>query len=396
VYLALCARVNRRFDRTDRAFSASALGVITAIAVMTVSGCGPASRSFADDAGSIRVGVHYSARVARRCSPQRNLEVVGRDFVNIKKMKIDVVLIDDLQPADLGAILELAAEHELKLVLPDAAAIHRVRGIASATNTASHPPNSPVVVGYYLGHVVDDVTFGRARSEAARIRTMRPNAKTFVRMDASAITSARVAALDHVIAHVPRDATTAEQSSSAGAFQTLRFRRDGRHDDATIRSWLLRYHRGLARGRTAGLMIDGFRSLPGDDAGLVHEEAPLSPECITMVQRIATRAKRWGRVLADLSPVTVAPLDDSLANVDVAMLASGARRCILITNPSTSDFTRGEVSLPIELHGAPVVRAVEVPPESATVLGDVIRARSDRLVIPVELAPGDAALYELF
>ncbi|GJM24974.1 MAG: hypothetical protein DHS20C16_13890 [Phycisphaerae bacterium] len=372
------------------------IGVVAAIAVITVSGCGPASRSFADDAGGIRVGVRYSAQVARRSSPQRGLELVGRDFVNIKKMKIDVVLIDDLQSDDLDPVLELAAEHEIKLVVPDAAVVNRVRGIATVANTTARLPKSPVIAGYYLGHVVDDATFARARREATRIQSTRPGAKTFVHMDASMITRARVKAFDHVIAHIPGDQSGGERASSGGALQTLRFRRDGRDDDATVRSWLRTFHRGLAQGQSAGLMIDGFRTLPGEESGLVHQGAPLSPERITMVQRIATRAKRWGNVLADLAPATVQPLEESLANVEVAMLAAGARRCILITNPSTNDFVRGEVSLPNELNGAPVVRAVGVPPESATVLGDVIRARSDRLVIPVELAPGDAALHELF
>ena len=54
------------------------------------------------------------------------------------------------------------------------------------------------------------------------------------------------------------------------------------------------------------------------------------------------------------------------------------------------------MALPVELNGDPVVRAVAVPSESDGVLGDVIRARTDRIVFPVKLAPGDAKLFELF
>ncbi len=366
------------------------------IALLSVAGCQSSSRSSAFDDGQIHVGVHYSARVARLCSPERNLDLVKRDFANIKKMKIDVVLIEDINTDDLDGVLEYAAENELKLIVPDREAINRVRGLALASQQSVRLPKSPSIVGYFLGHVVDHPSYVHAQKEANRIRTSHSNAKTFVRMDSSMISTQRVKAFDHVIAHSPHGSQDDPPSQAAGAFQTIRFGGNGANDDSTIRAWLLAYHRGLAKGQAAGLMIEGFRSLPGDGVGFVSRNAPLSPERITMVQRIANRAKRWQKVLTGLKPVNLVPLEESLKSVEVAMLANGPRRCVLITNPSTSDFARGDVSLPVELNAAPVVRAVVVPAESETVLGDVIRARSDRLVIPVKLAPGDAALYELF
>lgn len=364
--------------------------------MLAISGCATAINPFEADSGGIHAGVHYSARAAQLCSPQRNLDLVKRDFANIQKMKLDVVLIDDFQPDDIGAIVALAAEHDLKLVPADMAAVRRVRGLTGDNDGATELPRSPVIVGVYVGHVVDAVTLERAKKEAVRIRSSRRDAKTFVHMDASMITEAHAKAFDHVITYMPHGASSSKRSSSVGGFQSLRFKSGSGGNDATIRSWLLSFHRGLAKGQTAGLLIEGFRTLPGEEAGLVHQEAPLSPERITMVQRIATRAKRWQKVLTGLSPTSVVPLEDSMAGVEVTLLARGVRRCILVINPSTTDFARGEVSLPVELNGSPVVRAVVVPPESAAGLGDVIRARQERLVIPVKLAPGDAALYELF
>ncbi len=390
VYLAFCACVNRRFDHS---YKATFIGAITALAWLPMTGCQSQSRSFGDD-NRIHVGVHYSARVARQSSPDRNLDLVKRDFANIKKMKIDVVLIDEVDGNDVDSIVECADRHDLKLILPDIQAVNRVRGLSLAGASSSRRIKSPAIVGYYLGHVVNGASFAQAQKESARIHAANAKSLTVVRMDASMISEDRIDAFDHVIAHVAGDESTSKPT--AGAFQTIRFRSDGRENDATIRSWLLAFHRGLAKGRSGGLIIEGFRTLPGDGVGLVSRDVPLSPERITMVQRIANRAKRWSTVLTGLGQADVKPLEESLASVDVALLAKGHRRCLLIVNPSTRDFARGEVSLPIELNGSAVVRAVAVPADSDATLGDVIRARSDRIVFQVKLAPGDAALYELF
>ena len=372
------------------------LAAWSAMVALTAPGCAGTTRPIGDDAGAIHVGVHYSAQVARRCSPQRNFDLVKRDFANIKKMKIDAVLIDDLQPDDVDSVLQIAAEDELKLILADPEAVNRVRGLSQSPNTITRLPESKVIGGYYLGHVVDSATFARARQEAARVQSVHPGAATFVHMDASMISDERARAFDHVIAYSPWGTDSHKQSASNGGFQTLRFGGENGDSDATIRSWLLSFHRGLARGQSEGLLIEGFRTLPGEKVGLVHQDAPLSPERITMVQRIATRAKLWRKVLTGLSPTPLVPLEESLANVEVTLLARGTRRCILVINPSTTDFARGEVVLPVELNGSPVVRAVVVPADGAAGLGEVIRARQSRLVIPVVLAPGDAALFDLF
>ncbi|NOX59361.1 MAG: hypothetical protein GXP29_10960 [Planctomycetes bacterium] len=374
-------------------FAARAAAVL--ILVTTLCGCVSSGRASLHRSGSI--GVCYSPEKAIRSSPARGLDVIERDLATISKMHLDTVIIRHLRPESIALVLEQAAEHGLKLVLPDARAIRRVKGISQiATQSGGDPPlpRSPIVVGYYLGDIVDTETHARALKEAQRLGRLR--LASCVRIDPDIVANVDVSAFDCVIAMNSERSGGLRKGAGGRIFQTLSCRSARSGDDAAARAWLRDYHRGLSRGQTGGVIFEAFRTFPGDGEGLVPQDATLSPERISTVQRITSRAKRWHRVLAGLVPAPVTPTEILPDNIEVTLLAKGKRRCLLIANTSTRDFSRGKVVLPIELNAGAVVRAVAVPADSDAGLGDVIPVRTDRLVIPVELAPGDGLLYELF
>jgi hypothetical protein len=80
----------------------------------------------------------------------------------------------------------------------------------------------------------------------------------------------------------------------------------------------------------------------------------------------------------------------------VVLFTGAKRRYVMLFNTSTRHFARGVVDLPAELDGRAVERAVLVPADPHDIGGEVVRPRTGRLSMNIDLAPGDAALWELF
>ena len=143
-------------------------------------------------------------------------------------------------------------------------------------------------------------------------------------------------------------------------------------------------------------MFDEYRMLPGNWRGMVNGREPLSPQRSAMVKRIAQRAVRWGPLLRGLEASSIALEGLPGRPLRAGLFADGRRRCLLVVNPSVTEFVRGRVTLPNEVAGRPVVRAVGVAVEDDRPVGDVFESRHGGTGIEVDLAPGDAQLYELF
>jgi hypothetical protein len=170
----------------------------------------------------------------------------------------------------------------------------------------------------------------------------------------------------------------------------------GDREDEAGQRWLGQYHAGLAAGLTGGIVADGFRMVPGRWRGLVEGTDPLSVRESTAIRRITARAANWGPKLRRLVPRPIDPLGHSSERLRAVLFSGTKRRFVLLVNASSDQFLRRTVELPATLATKPVKRAVLVPPEEHIIAGEVVQARGGRLALPVDLAPGDACLWELF
>ncbi|MFQ5413896.1 MAG: hypothetical protein ACE5E6_05505, partial [Phycisphaerae bacterium] len=157
------------------------------------------------------------------------------------------------------------------------------------------------------------------------------------------------------------------------------------------------FHAGLLAGRTAGIVVDRYRRMPGDAPGVAARRAAAGAAVPAALKALTGRARLWVRRLRGVS---VRELDDVRQTADalrVAALVRGRRRYILVFNASSSDYVRDTVHVPARVAGLPVRRAVPVATSRARTTGDVLSpARRGRVVLPVALRPGDAVLFELF
>ncbi len=160
-------------------------------------------------------------------------------------------------------------------------------------------------------------------------------------------------------------------------------------------SWLGQWHRGLAEGRTAGLLVDRWRGTQNVVAGLETDGAGLSVAQQAALRELVARAAAWGPRLHRMRAV---PLGSAAgpAGVRIVGLEGRDRRYALVWNSSESAFARGAVALPAQFGAEPIRRAVEVPPAPRDSVGQVFLPSDGRIVVSVDLRPGDAALYELF
>ena len=163
--------------------------------------------------------------------------------------------------------------------------------------------------------------------------------------------------------------------------------------------WLAEYHTGLAAGLTGGLVIDRFRVVPGQWRALVEGDQPADVGFSAAIRRITSRATCWGPKLRRLQPQVIEPVEPASPGLKVVLFAGSKRRFVLVFNTSPGDFVHQAVTLPIgrgELASQPVRRAVLVPPDVHVIAGQVVQPRGNHLALPVDLAPGDACLWEVF
>ena len=159
---------------------------------------------------------------------------------------------------------------------------------------------------------------------------------------------------------------------------------------------LAQYHAGLAAGRTGGLVVDRYRRPPGDRAGVIPEGTAVSPARKAAIAGLIGHARRWGPRLFNLTKVELGDAVGGSPALRVTGLGSGRRVYVLVSNPASDRYARGDVVLTTPVGGVSASRAVEVPSRGDGAAGRVIRAHRGRITIPISLRPGDAALFEIF
>lgn len=170
---------------------------------------------------------------------------------------------------------------------------------------------------------------------------------------------------------------------------------DEEHSRSAAR-WLRDYHLGLALGLTGGLIVEGFRLVPGHEQGMVQGSNRGGYDLLAGMGRITGRASHWGIKLARLTPTELQPLGVVSRDLKTMIFQGGKRRYIMLINASTERYIRGTADLPSVIDDLATKRAVQVSPNSDTISGRVVQPSTRRLSLPFDLAPGDAELWELF
>jgi hypothetical protein len=322
--------------------------------------------------------------------------VLDQDFASIAKLGFDTVVIRHVEDGDRSRVVEAARRCGLVVALPSREVLYYVRtgrlpegrscvkALAAAAWPAARDEPAPIAV---VGEASDGATASRVGRVTAALRDQRKPLTTFAVVSSSGPAPVTLAAR-------PVDAAG---EAAAGDVLLLKCAQalDGQQETSGWR-WLGQYHAGLAAGLTGGVIVDGFRVVPGRWGGLVEGTTPLNVKRSAAIRRITARAATWGPRLRRLTPGAIQPLGHSSDGLKVVLFGGAKRRFVMLFNSSSDRFLHHRVELPATLDSRPVRRAVLVPPEEHVIAGEVVQPRSGRLGLPIDLAPGDACLWEVF
>ena len=339
------------------------------------------TRSTPEVAGRYLVAMRYDvAPVAARESPNTAGALV-HDFQKIAELGFADVVIRHLDEGNRQAVLSAANRAGLMAVLPSRKGKHYVTtgtlpdgcpDVESLARTViAETAKQPALVPTGIDCGATDRTARRARSLCANLS----------RLGTPCVVFGKASPAEGKDALIVID--TALEATGP--------------DRSLLESWLAQYHRGLLAGRTAGLVVDRYRRMPGDPPGLAGSSGgPRSPAQAATIRELITRARSWGPRINRLAAGPIAATPSAGLKVQVTGLERPPRRYVLVFNPSPEHYARGQVALPETAGGARLSRAVEVPASKTELAGRVFKAATGRILLPVTLRPGDAALFELF
>ncbi len=406
VYSALSDRVKKRL---------AGHSLRRAIRWLPVAACGLLAAGCLQPPGAERpvpflVAVRYPVEplsMAEAGDPGLRL---SSDFQRIRELGFNAVFAAHVADDRREAIVHAARAQALTLILTDPV-LHRfcragpaggrAVDIEKRLRAASVPEGDVLSRVLHIGEIVDDDGTGRA------VRIAEQAAQCLPSLPLAATVRADLPLPGDTLRHITPVVRVCEPADPTGTFSTapplpkpgmMIIPVSGRSEDLvqSVRTWLGMYHAGLSTGATEGVILDAWAEVRGRREGLVDAADRVAVARAAAVKRILHRAWAWAPCLKGS---LIAPLDGWRCydgNLRVTLYVRQHRRWALVWNASASRYSRSELSLPAEAGGAAVDRAVEVPGDPGVVGGRVFEARRGRIAIPVELAPGDAMLVELF
>ena len=410
VYRRGGAGVNPR-QRTARLMRARVLAAGLSALTATGLGCAPlrVEMSPYPVAEFYPVGIWYGVETARVIGGGDASGQMDRDLATVSRMGLNTVFLRHLDAAGVPAATAAARRHHLKMVLPDRPAQYYVvtggsetggsgTGLAGASGVrlaGGAGADSGPLWAVDIGLATDRRSVERLQRVAALYNSDPSLPATFARtagpLPASGVFRTAVPAGD-TLTPLP-----VRQRSAGRPMMTLCC--DHRPQESSgdaVRRWLWRFHAGLARGLTGGLVIDQYRRIPGRGAALADADGAVDVRRINTIRRIAERMQRWGSMLnrLELKPFA-APrgTDDSLS---ITLFSRNRRRLLLVFNRSESEYVRTTITLDGQLDALSITRLVEVPGDVSVALGAVTKARRGCVALNLNIAPGDARLYEVF
>ena len=377
MYRGCCPRVNTpgRLTRLQRTGALTLLSLTQA--ALIAGGCaatGPQAR-----VAPPIIAVRYDVEpVFVGAAHETALDQIRQDFERLAALGFTHVVLYYVDRSDGRRLLEIAHGFSLSLILPLPMLDHFVR-------TGGLPPGCrgpgdlagmvPQQILSHAGLAAIAVNPGSTRRTAERAAAL-----------AAAVQSRGIAcvAVGNVAVDCGVVRPTTIDTDLAGS----------ELDDSPLEPWLAQYHEGLVAGRTDGVVFDQFRTLAG--AGMLSKEVPLTPARIAALRRLLIRVQAWGPRLHGLSATPIKAEVQGTGSLKLIALTRGPTRYVLAFNRSRHDYARFRLRLPETIHGAGVSRAVEVPASSSEKPGRVLHAGSEGILIPIDLRPGDAVLFEVF
>ncbi|MCP4590521.1 MAG: hypothetical protein GY842_07245 [bacterium] len=348
------------------------------------------------------VGIWYGVESIPAPQHQRIAARMDEDLSAIRRMGLNVVFLRHVAPEHIHLLTSTAQRHQLKIVLPD-----RQARFAGMTGLGSDPIAVPDwlaspeagMTETLLAADVGWVRPGRSAERAERLahayRAARCPTPLFAQTTGPAPPSLTFLASatdpDSPQSPLPRDRSPGRPMMTLNCHH-----QSGEPDADAIRRWVRGFHTGLAAGLTGGLVIDQFRAVPGGEPALADADGTVDLERINAVRRLTERMRRWGPILDRLNMRSLAAPPGSSDVLCLTLFERDQRRLLLVSNRSPSDYLRTTLALDRRLGGAAANRLVEVPPEERQSVGRITEARRDRIALRLDLAPGDAQLYEVF
>ena len=350
------------------------------------------------------VGVCYGVESVPSTDRNRLDRRIDADLATIRRMGLNTVFFRHIDPKDFATVAAAARRHQLKIVLPDRPAQNHV--MTGVPESHRGPPSwlrneaSPVTRALWavdLGRAVDPASAERLERVAASYRLIPSPLPTFARTVGPVPES--VAFPASASGHGESPPAPADDRPSGRPMMILRCHHEpGESPADAVRRWLWEFHAALAWGLTGGLVIDQYCTIPGRGSALAGPDGNVGVERINAVKRMADRMWRWGPMLdrLDLKSYAAPASAGAGDTLVITVFARDRRRLLLVFNPSRSEYLRTTLTLDEVVAGVPATRLVEVPGDSKLSLGAVHEARRGRITLPVNIAPGDARLFEVF
>ncbi|MCP4251340.1 MAG: hypothetical protein GY778_30255 [bacterium] len=323
---------------------------------------------------------------------------MDQEFAFLAEVGFDTVFIRDAEDRDRARIAETAEPHGLRVAAPSRDVVYYVRtgrlppGTESvealaARRIAADRASAPIAV---LGTAVDATSADRIARLAAAVPTSVGSVTMFAMAMGPGAAPESLRRDVSLIGRTPLEIEVSEPGS-------LLWLTSGQGTEVDPdRARLARYHDGLADGLTGGLVLDRFRVLPGRVGGVVGWANRPGARRSAALRRITARAARWGPKLQHLTPRSIVPAKPVTSDLRLVMFSGQKRRFVLVINRSAERFIHHPVTLPAVLEDHAVRRAVLVPADGQIIAGHVVRPRGNQLTLQLDLAPGDACLWELF
>ncbi|UCG15782.1 MAG: hypothetical protein JSV19_10850 [Phycisphaerales bacterium] len=368
--------------------------------------------------GIYPIAIRYTVEPLRLSDAGGPAGAMDRDFPRIRELGFNAVFVSHVASEDRDTVLRAARSHNLGVILPHRPILRYVCSGAGDEKSSSVSEWGPVglsssaleppVVMLHLGRVGDAPAAARAARVADALARSAPDLRVCAtiapgcarpgELGTAVIPIVTVPASDHVSGCASDPTDGARRPAGAPRPGIMMIPVTGLCDDvdATVRHWLGMYHAGLCAGGTCGVVMDAYAEVPGRQQGLVDRRGRLTVERSAAIKRIVNRAQHWGPLICGAVPEVLHGAECFDEDLRTVLLTRRRRRFILVANTSVTRFVRTRVTLPEQIGRAPAQRAVRVPGDPGVIGGSVAPLRHGEIRLTVDLAPGDANLYELF
>ncbi len=369
----------KRVDRiTARGLCCVAIAVW---GLLCASGC---ASPFQSATPNYVIAVRYGVESALAgLESDRRFDHLRRDFTRAAELGFDTVAFSHLENADRTEFATVAGQCGLAVILPD-------RDVDWYILTGRLPRDC---------ESVDDLTREASRCMAAPHGViglgLGPFPATPAAHDRALIVMRAAGQWGVPCFWVSPDSEVETETPLVTVVDSAELAHDP--ESSPLERMLARFHEGLEAGRTGGLLVDQFARAPGDLPGVNVVDEERAEAKLAALRGLIQRARQWGPRLHGLGRM---PLNGAQAETEGALLTAfvgDRRRYVMARNASTDRYLRGEVVIPATIDGIAIGRLVEIPASTEAAAGRVFFAqRSVTIVLPLNLRPGDAALFEAF